>query len=176
MHACIHDTIRGMNERTRPSFAACRPARMHLSYGRLPRSTHQFLLFHPEAKNGRPFHLVGLVRVCVHATCREENTSVRRSRLPRVDSNGQWRPSRWNARGATVLRLLPRANNQPSFGYDGCIRSDYSFARSAWREWKWMRLKVMVDCWRRLEFGMFSEWRKSFWLGDSGRNACDRFL
>lgn len=30
--------------------------------------------------------------------------------------------------------------------------------------------------WRRLEFGMFSGWRKSFWLGGSGRNARDRFL
>lgn len=45
---------------------------------------------------------VSRVSACrVHATRREENTSP----LPRVDSNGQWRPSRWNARGATVLRL-----------------------------------------------------------------------
>lgn len=50
-----------------------------------------------------------VVCVCVCLRTRNSPRGKHKSRLPRVDPrNGQWRPSRWNAREATVLRLLPR--------------------------------------------------------------------
>lgn len=98
VHASTFETKEGRKERRRPSFAACRPARMHLSCGRLPRSAHQFLLslsLSPPSRRRKTAGCftwsVSRVSACrVHATRREENTSP----LPRVDSNGQWRPSR----------------------------------------------------------------------------------
>lgn len=96
-------------QRTRPSFAACRSARMHLSCGRLPRCTHQFLLFHPEAKNTARVHLATTLVTCVrggvHAT-RRAAPPGKHEPVSRV-GRGQWRVV--TVKRPLRYRLTPRS-------------------------------------------------------------------
>ena len=129
--------------------AACLEAHTH-------KHTHtNSLLFHPEAKNGRQFHLVGCLRTRNLPRGKHKSHTSTCWTLG-MDNGGR---SRWNAREATVLRLL-----SPSVGIlvcthvcagrayrfsvvcDGWIRSDCSFARRSQldeSERGWMGLKVI---------------------------------
>lgn len=97
VHASTFETKEGRKERRRPSFAACRPARMHLSCGRLPRSAHQFLLslslslLHRGGEK-RPAVSPGRSRVCLRAACTQR--AARKTRVhfhvsTRMDNGGR---------------------------------------------------------------------------------------